>query len=391
MSSRSTSGCTPRPRRAARRRGSRASREPRRPPWSSVLPSFPRESPARIRTAAGTPRAGVEENVRLPCSARTQTPQRRAPSWHGCWSRSTRSPPRVARARRRITTSWATVAGRARASRAPARRAARGTSRTRAGLPRPPVAGASPSSSKTAARLGPAARRAASTASQSAELVVAVVGVEDRGDDELRRDRPVPAVLLEAERDVVAAPAAWKRSSWAPRPNAIARPRVRARRGGRGSAGACPPRPCELGELAARREQGHARVAETERRQARRLLAELERERVRRGRPRRRRRGPRSSSVEAPSACAANASAKASTTLGADREARGRAVAAQALEVPGARGEAAVEVERRIDRPSPSRSRRRPAISTTGRWKRSTSREATMPITPSCQASSAST
>ena len=50
-----------------------------------------------------------------------------------------------------------------------------------------------------------------------------------------------------------------------------------------------------------------------------------------------------------------------------------------------------IPAERATDRPEPFQPSREPAISTTGRWKRSTSREATIPITPSCQPSCAST
>ena len=79
--------------------------------------------------------------------------------------------------------------------------------------------------------------------------------------------------------------------------------------------------------------------------------------------------------------------------LGADREAGGGAVAAEALEMLGAGRERAVQVERAAGaaRSLPVATGAEPAISTTGRPKRSTSREATMPITPSCQSSPATT
>ena len=44
-----------------------------------------------------------------------------------------------------------------------------------------------------------------------------------------------------------------------------------------------------------------------------------------------------------------------------------------------------------IERPEPVHSSSPPAMSTIGRWKRSTSRDATIPITPRCHSSPAST
>ena len=78
--------------------------------------------------------------------------------------------------------------------------------------------------------------------------------------------------------------------------------------------------------------------------------------------------------------------------LGPDREPGGRPMAAEALEMLCARRRApAWRSKRGIERPEPFQSPSVPAISTTGRRKRSTRREATMPITPSCQSSPAST
>ena len=92
------------------------------------------------------------------------------------------------------------------------------------------------------------------------------------------------------------------------------------------------------------------------------------------------------------SAYAANAAANASTRSGSIVRPGGGSVAAEALEVLGASGQSGMEVERRPERPEPFQSRRpAPAISTTGRLYRSTSREATIPITPSCQSSPATT
>ena len=43
--------------------------------------------------------------------------------------------------------------------------------------------------------------------------------------------------------------------------------------------------------------------------------------------------------------------------------------------------------KREIERPEPFHPSCEPAMRTTGRWNRSTRRDATMPITPSCQSS----
>ena len=78
--------------------------------------------------------------------------------------------------------------------------------------------------------------------------------------------------------------------------------------------------------------------------------------------------------------------------LGLDRQAGGGPVPAEALEVLGARAEAArAGRSEPTERPEPFQSPSVPAISTTGRLYRSTRREATMPITPSCQSSPATT
>ena len=78
--------------------------------------------------------------------------------------------------------------------------------------------------------------------------------------------------------------------------------------------------------------------------------------------------------------------------LGVDREARGGAVAAEALRCADDAASAPWRSNEETERPEPFQSPSPlPAISTTGRLKRSTSREATMPITPSCQSSSQST
>ena len=86
--------------------------------------------------------------------------------------------------------------------------------------------------------------RAPLLAQPARQLLVAVVRVEDAPDDELRRDGSVPAVLLEAEDDVVPA-----RRGAAGRDASPARTRSRCRSRGRprrarGTSGACRRRRC---------------------------------------------------------------------------------------------------------------------------------------------------
>ena len=103
-------------------------------------------------------------------------------------------------------------------------RAARGSSPTRAAGVAAPAR--EPELGEDAARLrrpGVLARPPL-VGEPGAELVVGVRRVEHAPDDELRRDRAVPAVLLEPEGDVEARLGACSRSSWAPCPNAIAEP-----------------------------------------------------------------------------------------------------------------------------------------------------------------------
>src|SRR5919109_869415 len=104
-----------------------------------------------------------------------------------------------------------------------------------------------------------------------------LVGVEDAPDHELRRDRPVPAVLLEPERDVEAAVA----------PQPVELPTLPERDRRTGVLAAVPDAEpevlplayrLELRELAAGQEEGHVRVAEPERGKPRELPAKLERE-----------------------------------------------------------------------------------------------------------------
>ena len=187
-------------------------------------------------------------------------------------------------------------------------------------------------------------------------------------------------------------PAAAGGRAAAPRPNAIAEPASRPR--WRTRKRRCLPSPTSPGcdRLAAGDEQRHVRVAEAERREPRRAPREVERQRgagddrvdPRHGREvvvgehrvgvRGERGGEGLELVRARS--------RARRRRGGRRSARGARStrrARRAGRTPAASG------------PSPSSSPSVPAISTTGRLKRSTSREATIPITPSCQSSPPST
>src|SRR5205814_5008734 len=110
-----------------------------------------------------------------------------------------------------------------------------------------------------------------------AQLREAIVGVEDAPHDELRCARAVPAVLFEAEGDVVGALA----------PEAVERRPLAERDRAAGVEAVLPDAEAqvlplthrrELGELAPGREQRHLRIAEAERREPRELSAEIERQ-----------------------------------------------------------------------------------------------------------------
>src|SRR5206468_3260316 len=109
------------------------------------------------------------------------------------------------------------------------------------------------------------------------ELVEAIVGVEDATDDELRRHRSVPVILLQAERNVITslAPVAVELGSLPKRDRAAGIAAVQLYTETEMLAVADR---CKLAELAAGRQQGHVGVGQTERRQRAQLFAELERE-----------------------------------------------------------------------------------------------------------------
>ena len=227
-----------------------------------------------------------------------------------------------------------------------ARRAAPGTSRDSSRLP-PGAALLEAELRGDRLAVGAEVVRAPLAREALAQLQVAVGRVEDAPDDELRRRRPVPAC----------SPAAGTRGRSA-RPAGSGRAARRGRRRSPcppGGSGRWPDAEAEVlpladrgqvAELAAGDEEVDARVAEPERGEPAELGAERERERRRPGRSRRPRViDRRSPSARCSSAYAANASAKASTSSGPDREAGGRAVPAEALEVSGTGGEPGVEVE----------------------------------------------
>src|SRR5205085_625732 len=124
-------------------------------------------------------------------------------------------------------------------------------------------------------RIASAPRQQPLVFEQAAMIAVTIVGVEDAPDDELRRDRAVPVVLLEPEGEVVAAHA----------PIAVElRPEAE---GDRATGVALTVADAEaqmlaladrgqLAQLAAGEEQRHVRVPEPERRQARQLRGQLE-------------------------------------------------------------------------------------------------------------------
>ena len=178
------------------------------------------------------------------------------------------------------------------------------------------------------------------------QLLVGSGRVEHAAHDELRRDRAVPAVLLQPERDVEATAGSEAGRADRPWPNAIAEPpsrpcwRTRKRR--------CFPSPTVLAAAASThatrsvdsglpRPNGASRSSSCARSSVSgsgghdgvdgRHAAAGRRPRARR---------PRAT---------ANASANASSCSGCDREAGRCAVAAEPLEVVRARREAAVEVE----------------------------------------------
>ena len=109
-----------------------------------------------------------------------------------------------------------------------------------------------------------------------AEILVAVGCVEEPPDDELRRDGPVPVVLLQPARDVEQAGRAAGRAALPGRTRSHY-PR-RAPAGAPGSGGASPRPPSRPHRLGRRDEQRDVRVSKPERREAIELLGQIERE-----------------------------------------------------------------------------------------------------------------
>ena len=151
----------------------------------------------------------------------------------------------------------------------------------------------------------------------------------------------------------------------------------------------CFPSPmaARSGELGADRQERDVRVSEAEGRQALELLAELQGQLAAAHDGVDRRDPPEILEESTVAACSAKASAKAATFSGAIES---PAAARWPPQRPSRREQAPSAPCRSKDdteRPEPTQSSpgSPPAISTTGRRKRSTSREATMPMTPRCQ------
>src|SRR3954469_6097473 len=179
------------------------------------------------------------------------------------------------------------------------------------------------------------------------DLVEAVVRIEDAAHDELRRDRAVPAVLLQPERDVVSTHAAitveLRPVSERDRAAGIAAVALYAET----EVLAVAPRR-QLAELAARRQQRHVRIAEPERSEPAQLLAEVERE------PRAAgqhgvddRRRHEVVGHEQPFRLRSERVGERLHELRHDRQAGGGAVPAESLEELRAAAQRAVQVERR--------------------------------------------
>ena len=197
---------------------------------------------------------------------------------------------------------------------------------------------------------GRLAARARAPRSARSQLLVALGRVEDPPDDELRCDRAVPVVLLQAERDVEQADReqpielrALTERNRAPGVASVlthAKAKMLAVADGRGSHG-----------LRRRDEQGDVRVAETERRKALELLRQVEREIARRDD---RVHGNRLEQVVRPEVGVGvrrEVVGERRDVRFVDRQPRGGTVTSEALEVTRARRERAVQVEAR-DRPS---------------------------------------
>ena len=110
----------------------------------------------------------------------------------------------------------------------PAPRAAPGTTPTRAGSAARPSPSSSSANTARASGVQPLSPRAPLLGEPGAQLRVALVGVEDPPHDELRRDGPVPAVLLRGGTRRRSGRSRRKRSSCEPQPEGDRRAGVAA-------------------------------------------------------------------------------------------------------------------------------------------------------------------
>ena len=226
-------------------------------------------------------------NVRLLCSGANDDESDGLPSWRGSSSRSTRSPRTAGCALGAASPASATGDDAPQATAALRRARQRGLSEER-----PERLGlqemASPGGfgfgqvelREDRPRLGrPGLLAGAPEPGQPRmQVVVAVVGLEQAPNDELWRNRPVPAVRLEAERDVVA-PLGAEEIELSSQAEADRAARVAAVAAyAEGEVLAFADR-AQLDEAAARREQRHLGIPEPERRQPTEFLRELERQR----------------------------------------------------------------------------------------------------------------
>src|SRR5436190_5679001 len=179
------------------------------------------------------------------------------------------------------------------------------------------------------------------------ELIEAIVGIEDAADHELRRDRSVPVVLLQAEGDVV--------PSFTPVAVEL-RPLAEGNRTPRVASVPLHPEAQvlavadrrQLTELTARCQQRDVGICKAERRQRAQLLAELERElRAARKDGVDDRRRDKILRAEQAFRLGRERVGERFDAVRLDRQARRRAMAAEPLEERRASAEGAVEVERR--------------------------------------------
>ena len=238
----------------------------------------------------------------------------------------------------------------------------------------------------------PARRRSSAATSRPS---TAALGSRSRGRARRSTRRgsltPVPLVDLERERRLDGL--ARRRPAGAPPvPNATARARAPPRLDREARVLAFAHRPRRRANVASASISDTPGLPRPNGASALQLLGQRHAQLARRRRPRRRARPAAGPRARARARRARRAPRERLHARALDLQARGRAMAAVAQQVLRAGRQAGEQVER-LDRcaPSPCPSSPSSAISTTGRWWRSASREATIPITPGCQPSPAST